>query len=93
MTMDDYKVLLYRNQPDGWVVEVPAIRGCYALMGTRQEALTELEGVFQMIAAAYQERGQPLPKDTSEILVGQSSGKEDRGCAQGVLARSSCHQG
>ena len=68
MTLDDYKVVLYRNQPDGWVAEVPAIQGCYALMDTREEALAELEGVFQMIAAHYRERGVPLPRDTTEIL-------------------------
>jgi len=68
MTLDNYKVVLYRNQPDGWVAEVPAIPGCYALMATREEALAELEGVFQMIAAHYQDKGQTLPKDTTEIV-------------------------
>jgi predicted RNase H-like HicB family nuclease len=57
MSLDDYKVVLYRNQPDGWVAEVPAIRGCYALMPTREEALSELLGVFEMIAAEYLGRG------------------------------------
>jgi predicted RNase H-like HicB family nuclease len=50
-------VVLYRNQLDGWVAEVPAIRGCDALMPTREEALAELEGVFEMIAAEYGEKG------------------------------------
>ena len=68
MTLDNYKVILYRNQPGGWVAEVPAIPGCYALMGTREEALAELESVFQMIAAEYGDRGQALPKDTTEIV-------------------------
>ncbi len=68
MTLDDYKVVLYRNQPDGWVAEVPSIPGCYALMGIREEALRELEGVFQMIATEYSGRGRSLPKDTTEIL-------------------------
>lgn len=68
MTLDNYKVVLYRNQPEGWVAEVPAISGCYALMATREEALTELEGVFQMIAAEYREKGLPLPEDTTEIV-------------------------
>jgi predicted RNase H-like HicB family nuclease len=61
MTLDNYKVVLYRNQPDGWVAEVPAIPGCYALMPTREEALAELEGVFQMIAGRYKDKSQPLP--------------------------------
>ncbi len=79
MTLDDYKIVLYRNQPDGWVAEIPAIRGCYALMATREDALKELEGVFRMIAADYQDRGLTLPEDTSEILVGQTSGKSTAG--------------
>ena len=68
MTLDDYKVVLYRNQPEGWVAEVPAISGCYALMATREAAVIELENVFQMIAAEYGERGLLLPKDTTEIV-------------------------
>ena len=75
MTLDDFKLVLYRNQPDGWVAEVPSIPGCYALMATREEALAELEGVFQMITAEYVDRGEPLPEDTTEILVVHSSGK------------------
>ena len=62
MNLDDYKVVLYRNQPDGWVAEVPAIRGCYALMATREEALAELERVFAIIAAEYAKRGYPCPR-------------------------------
>ena len=56
MSLDDYKVVLYRNQPQGWVAEIPAIRGCYALMATREEALNELERVFEMIATEYRDR-------------------------------------
>ncbi len=57
MSLDDYKVVLYRNQPDGSVAEIPAIPGCYALMPTREEALAELEIVFEMIAAEYRAKG------------------------------------
>ena len=46
MGLDDYKVVLYRNQPEGWVAEVPALPGCYALMATPEEALAELQQVF-----------------------------------------------
>ena len=65
MSLDDYKVVLYRNQPDGWVAEVPAICGCYALMPTREAALAELEGVFEIIAAECDEKGLPLPADST----------------------------
>jgi predicted RNase H-like HicB family nuclease len=64
----DYKIVLYRQDDESWVAEIPAISGCYALMSTRQEALVELEDVFEMIAEEYQECGRPLPKDTTEIV-------------------------
>jgi predicted RNase H-like HicB family nuclease len=54
-------VVSYRNHPDGWVAEVPAIQGCYALLPTREEALAELAGIFDLIAAEYFEKGLPLP--------------------------------
>jgi predicted RNase H-like HicB family nuclease len=68
MGLDDYKVVLYRNHPDGWVAEVPSIRGCHALMPTREEALAELAAVFQIIADEYAERNEQLPADTTEIV-------------------------
>ncbi len=68
MTLGDYKTVLYRQEDGSWVAEVPAISGCYSLMPTREEALSELEHVFEMIAEEYQEKGQPLPDDTTEIV-------------------------
>ncbi len=68
MSLDDYKVVLYRNQPDGWVAEIPAIHGCYALMPTREDALAELASVFEMIAIEYAEKGLPLPADSTAIV-------------------------
>ncbi|MGH9619312.1 MAG: type II toxin-antitoxin system HicB family antitoxin [Bryobacteraceae bacterium] len=59
--MDEYKVILYRNQPSGWVAEVPSISGCYALMPSKAEALAELEQVFAMIEAEFRDRGTSLP--------------------------------
>ena len=68
MTLQDYKIVLYRQEDGSWVAEVPAIPGCYALMGTREEALAELSRVFDMIAEEYREKGVSLPKDTTEIV-------------------------
>ena len=68
MGFDDYKEVLYRNRPDGWVAEIPAISGCYALMPTREEALAELGGIFQLISEEYQDRNELLPVDTTEIV-------------------------
>lgn len=68
MGFDDYKVVLYRQADRSWVAEIPALGGCYALMDTREAALAELERVFAMIAEEYQERGEALPKDTTEVV-------------------------
>ena len=68
MTIADYKVVLYCQLDGSWVAEVPAIGGCYALMNTRDAALTELRRVFQLIADEHAERGQVLPVDTTQIV-------------------------
>ncbi len=68
MALDEYKVVLYRNQPSGWVAEIPSISGCYALMPTRTEALSELEQVFAMIEAEYRDKGESLPTDSTKIV-------------------------
>ena len=56
-----YKIVLYAQEDGGWVAEIPAISGCFALMDTCEEALKELERVFQMIREEYAEAGKPLP--------------------------------
>ncbi len=68
MTLENYKMILYRQEDGSWVAEVPAVSGCYALMGTREEALRELVKVFQMVAEEYREKGLSLPRDTTEIV-------------------------
>ncbi len=68
-SLANYKIILYAQEGGGWVAEIPAIGGCYALMGTREEALQELENVFRMIQEEYAENGKPLPVDRTELLV------------------------
>ncbi len=68
MTHEDYKTVLYRQEDGSWVAEIPAISGCYALMDLREGALKELAKVFALIAEEYQQNGQPLPADMTEII-------------------------
>ncbi len=68
MGLEDYKIVLYRQEDSSWVAEIPAISGCYALMPTREQALEELNGVFQMISEEYRGKGLALPADTTEIV-------------------------
>jgi len=67
--LENYKIILYTQESGGWVAEIPAIGGCYALMETREEALQELEKVFRMIKEEYAESGKPLPEDRTELLM------------------------
>ncbi len=66
--MDDYKVVLYRQQDGAWVAEIPAISGCYALMDNKQAALSELASVFALLADEYRVKGIALPDDTTEVI-------------------------
>lgn len=68
MDFDRYKIVLYRQDDGSWVAEIPSLPGCYALMTTREAALSELGDVFRMIAEEYKEKGLPLPADTTEIV-------------------------
>lgn len=68
MVLENYKIVLYRQEDGSWVAEIPAISGCYALMPTREQALEELNGVFRMISQEYSEKGLTLPADTTEIV-------------------------
>ena len=62
------RVVVCRSGDRSWVVDIPSIVGCRALMDTREAALAELGRVFRLIVEEHQERGQPLPKDTTEIV-------------------------
>ncbi len=68
MALEDYKIVLYRQDDASWVAEIPSIPGCYALLPTREAALAELHLVFNMIADEYREKGLVLPADTTEII-------------------------
>lgn len=68
MTFDDYKLVIYRNQPDGWVAEIPAIAGCHALMPTAEDVVSELAKVSRLIEEEHSVSGRTLPRDTTEIV-------------------------
>lgn len=57
MSLGDYKVVLHRSQPEGWVAAISAIEGCFALLPAREQVLAELANVFFMIEAERREAG------------------------------------
>ena len=68
MSLENYKIVVYRQCESSWVAEIPAISGCYALMSTREAALAELEQVFEMVASEYRDKGLSLPADTTAVV-------------------------
>ena len=68
-TINNYNLVLYRQSDGWWVAGAPAIAGCVALMPTRDEALDELQGVFEMISEEYRERGQALPANREMVCA------------------------
>jgi predicted RNA binding protein YcfA (HicA-like mRNA interferase family)/predicted RNase H-like HicB family nuclease len=78
MSLDDYKVVLYRNQPGGWVAEVPSIPGCHALMPTREAALAELAAVFQMIRKSTRSEIKRFPPTLARSCMPSGRAEEFR---------------
>lgn len=68
-TLNDYNIVLHRQSDGWWVAQVPAIEGCHALMPTRDEALDELQLVFEMITDEFRARGEELPANRELICA------------------------
>lgn len=68
MQFENYKIVLYRQKDDTWVAEIPAIKGCFAVMESFGDALQELKRVFGIIEQEYQIKGLTLPSDTTKIM-------------------------
>lgn len=65
----DYKIVLYRQPDNSWVAYAPSLPGCHAVMPTRDQALSELQNVFEMIRDEYLEADQALPADQELICA------------------------
>jgi predicted RNase H-like HicB family nuclease len=70
---EDYKIVLYRQQDNSWIAEIPAIKGCYAVMPTIDTAIPELRRVFGIIEQEYHAKGLVLPNDTTKIMHAMQS--------------------
>lgn len=67
--LEDYKIVLYRQNDGWWVAYTPAIEGCQALMPTKEEALQELRLVFEMILEEHRERNETMPADREIVCA------------------------
>jgi predicted RNase H-like HicB family nuclease len=63
------KVLLYPGEDSYFVVEVPSLPGCISQGKTREEALANIEEAIALYIEVLQDRGEPFPNDTVEVIL------------------------
>ena len=64
MRSPNYTIVLEPDE-DGWLAYMPALPACYAPGDTAEEALRELQVVFEMVLEEFAEDGRPLPPDVA----------------------------
>ena len=62
------KVLLYRDEDDFFVVEVPSLPGCVSQGETRDEALENIKEAISLHIEVLSERGKAIPEDDVEVV-------------------------
>ncbi|MBE9211712.1 type II toxin-antitoxin system HicB family antitoxin [Plectonema cf. radiosum LEGE 06105] len=63
------KVLLYPGEDGYFIVEVPSLSGCISQGKTREEALANIEEAIALYIEVLQDRGEPIPNDTIEVVL------------------------
>lgn len=58
-------VLLYTDEEDFWIAEVPSLPGCRSDGRTREEALERVKEAIQVYVESLQEDKLPVPDDYS----------------------------
>lgn len=71
MDVPHYTIILEPDE-DEWLACIPALPACYAPGDTPEEALRELQVVYEMILEEFMEEGKPLPPDIA-VTVGAAS--------------------
>ena len=81
-------VILYPDEDNYWVVEVPSLPGCISQGETKEEALTNIQEAISLYLEVLEERGQVIPQANLSIAQDLVE-KESRGGAQeGARAES-----
>jgi predicted RNase H-like HicB family nuclease len=63
------QVLLYPGEDNYFIVEVPSLPGCISQGKTREEALANIEEAIALYIDVLQDRGEPIPLDTVEVVL------------------------
>jgi predicted RNase H-like HicB family nuclease len=60
-------VILYPDEDNYWVVEVPSLPGCISQGETKEEALTNIQEAISLYLEVLEERGQIIPQTNLSI--------------------------
>ena len=60
-------VILYPDEDNYWVVEVPSLPGCISQGETKEEALTNIQEAISLYLEVLEERGQVIPQANLSI--------------------------
>ncbi len=71
-TINNYTIIVRPDDNGTYVAYIPAIKGCHAWGETPEEARSELNHVFGMIAEEYLEEKRDLPNDV-EVSISHAS--------------------
>ena len=67
--MYTYKLHLHKEDDGGFTVIVPSLPGCISQGKTREEALANIEEAIALYIEVLQDRGEPVPNDTVEVIL------------------------
>lgn len=56
-------VLLYKDEDDYWIAEVPSLPGCHSNGKTREEALTNVREAIEVYIEALEQDNLPVPEE------------------------------
>jgi predicted RNase H-like HicB family nuclease len=60
-------VILYPDEDNYWVVEVPSLPGCISQGETKEEALINIQEAISLYLEVLEERGQVIPQANLSI--------------------------
>lgn len=71
-SLQSYTIVIRPDDNGTFVAYVPAIPGCHAWGQTSEAARAELDPVFDMIRAEYEEAKRSLPQDVELVIANAS---------------------
>ena len=64
-----FNVIIDRDEDGYWIVECPAIPGCFSQGDTKAEALENIKDAIKICLEVRADRGMPLTVETSQVEV------------------------